>query len=132
MKNKLPPPNQPLAPNQRRHHGQTIEQAVRRYLESEGLDFIQANYQCRMGELDLIMSDSSALIFVEVRYRNNLHFCNPLETVTPKKQRKLIRTASHYLIKKYNSHDIACRFDVVGVSQQNQELVFNWIRNAFY
>ncbi|MCG8314987.1 MAG: YraN family protein [Pseudomonadales bacterium] len=109
-----------------------MEQAVRRYLESEGLNFIQANYHCKMGEIDLIMSDSSSLVFVEVRYRNDLKFCNPLETVTYQKQRKLVRTASHYLVKQYQSHDIACRFDVVGVTQKNEQLIFDWIKNAFY
>ena len=109
-----------------------MEQAVRRFLESEGLHFIQANYQCKMGEIDLIMSDSSTLAFVEVRFRDNTSFCDPLETITRSKQRKLIRTASHYLVTRYDSHDISCRFDVVGVTQANDKLSFNWIKNAFY
>lgn len=86
-----------------------------------------------MGEIDLIMIDSSFLVFVEVRFRTSNEYGNPLETVTRAKQRKIIRTASHYLLSKFNSHDIACRFDVVAVTQQeNEQLSFNWIKSAFY
>ncbi len=86
-----------------------------------------------MGEVDLIMIDDNTLVFVEVRYRSNTAYGDPLETVTRSKQRKIIRTASHYLLAKFNSHDIACRFDVVAVTrQQDKQLTFNWIKSAFY
>lgn len=43
------------------------------YLRSRGLRLLQQNYQCRWGEIDLIMEDKTAsgsvLVFVEVRYR---------------------------------------------------------------
>ena len=128
MKNYNPTP-----PQQRRQQGQSVEQLTRRYLESQGLDFKEANYQCKTGELDLIMTDGEILVFVEVRYRKNPEFCNPLETITRAKQRKIIRTASHYLLTRFKSHNIACRFDVVGVSEQSPgKLDFDWIPQAFY
>lgn len=86
-----------------------------------------------MGEIDLIMVDSSYLIFVEVRYRKSAEYGNPLETITRSKQRKIIRTASNYLLARFNSHDIPCRFDVVGVQQNDaNQLEFTWIKQAFY
>lgn len=79
------------------------------------------------------MIDSSTLVFVEVRYRTRTEFGNPLETITRSKQRKIIRTASHYLLSRFNSHDVACRFDVVGITEnQNGELNYEWIKQAFY
>lgn len=79
------------------------------------------------------MVDESSLIFVEVRYRKSTEYGNPLETITRNKQRKIIRTASNYLLARFNSHDIPCRFDAVGVMENaNNELEFNWIKQAFY
>lgn len=86
-----------------------------------------------MGEIDLIMIDKDTLVFVEVRYRENDTFCTPLETVTRAKQRKVIKAASFYLTTKLKSHDIPCRFDVVGVTRDaNEQLHYEWIKNAFY
>lgn len=79
------------------------------------------------------MVDEATLVFVEVRYRQQDALCNPLESITRSKQRKVIRTASHYLLTRFNSHDIACRFDAVGVTQQqNGDLKYEWVKNAFY
>lgn len=86
-----------------------------------------------MGEIDLIMLDRDTLVFVEVRYRKDGDFCNPLETVTRSKQRKIIKAASHYLLTRLKSHDIPCRFDVVGVTREGTDNYhFEWIKNAFY
>ncbi|MDX1695678.1 MAG: YraN family protein [Ketobacteraceae bacterium] len=110
-----------------------MEQKARRHLEAAGLHFREANYTCRMGEIDLIMLDQHTLVFVEVRYREHSDFCNPLETVTRTKQRKLIKAASHYLLTRIKSHDVPCRFDVVGItSANNEQLRIEWIKNAFY
>lgn len=113
--------------------GQAVEQAVRRYLEAQGLHFREANYHCKMGEIDLVMIDEATLVFVEVRYRLDSEFCHPLETITRSKQRKIIRAASHYLVQRLGSHDVACRFDVVGVTESDDKsLQFQWIPQAFY
>ena len=110
-----------------------MEQRARRHLESEGLHFREANYTCKMGEIDLIMLDHHTLVFVEVRYREDAAFCHPLETVTRAKQRKLMRAASHYLLTRIKSHDVPCRFDVVGISATGDDTFqIDWIKNAFY
>ena len=86
-----------------------------------------------MGEIDLIMIDGDTLVFVEVRYRENNSFCTPLETITRAKQRKIIKAASHYLTTKVKTHNIPCRFDVVGVTRDaNQQYQYEWIKSAFY
>lgn len=137
------PPQKPLnrpqrqskaaSPNQRREYGQQMEQLARRYLESQGLSFREANYHCKMGEIDLIMIDGDSLVFVEVRFRTNADYCPPLESITRAKQRKVIKAASHYLLSRFNSHDIACRFDAVGITQSHcSEPKIEWIKNAFY
>lgn len=105
---------------------------ARLHLERQGFDFITANYQCKTGEIDLIMRDREVLVFVEVRYRKETHLGNPLETVTYSKQRKLIRTAQFFLQQHFGNQWPPCRFDVIGISGEldNSPLI-EWIGNAF-
>jgi putative endonuclease len=106
--------------------GQLAEQQARRYLASQGLQFICSNFRCSRGEIDLIMRDSQTLVIVEVRYRKSTLYGNPLETVTPRKQSRIIAAARYYLAK-YPSNQ-AVRFDVVAISGTD----LNWVRNAFH
>lgn len=110
-----------------------MEDQARRHLESKGLQLVETNYSCKQGEIDLVMTDGHYLVFVEVRFRHHNDFCNPLETITRNKQRKIIRTASHYLLAKHQHQNIACRFDAVGITYNDQgRLDINWIPSAFY
>lgn len=111
-------------------HGRKAEQLARQLLEAQQLKFIDSNYHCRFGEIDLIMLDkNNTLVFVEVRYRKNQQFGGAIESITHSKQNKLRLTASHYLQKK-NSNKNA-RFDVVLLSSLSDNTQINWIKSAF-
>jgi putative endonuclease len=119
--------------------GDQIEKLVCTYLRRQKLKFIVRNYQCRLGEIDLIMRDEHVLVFIEVRYRQHYHFGSSLESINLHKQRKIIKAAEHYLLSKQLTEKIACRFDVVGV-KSTQKLSniskldlsqVEWIKNAF-
>ncbi len=77
--------------------GAFAEQQAREYLTMQGLQWIDSNYHCRMGEIDLIMQDQYCLVFVEVRARTSIAFGGALASVTYRKQQKLIKTAMLYL-----------------------------------
>lgn len=110
--------------------GQAGEASACRYLERHGLVLIERNYRCRMGELDLIMRDNEYLVFVEVRIRSNPNYGNPAETVTRRKQTRLIRAAAYYLQRQ--RLNLPCRFDIVAISSEaNGEQRLQWIKNAF-
>ena len=79
--------------------GQQAELWACQYLEQQGLALITKNYHCRRGEIDLIMRDEKALVFIEVRYRKSARFGSALESVNYKKQQKLIITAEHYILQ---------------------------------
>lgn len=106
-----------------------MEQLARRHLELAGLDFIQANYTIRGGEIDLIMSDANCLVFVEVRYR--LIPGRALESVLPAKQKRIARTAQYYLYKN-QLQNCQCRFDLVVLSGCQDEPGIKWLKNAWY
>jgi len=106
--------------------GKEAEDLARRFLDQQGLSFIECNYRCRAGEIDLIMQDKKSLVFVEVRYRSRTDFGDALESVNQAKQQRLIHAADHYLQSHHK--DVACRFDVVGISGDKKPV---WIQNAF-
>ncbi|MEX1196654.1 MAG: YraN family protein [Pseudohongiellaceae bacterium] len=108
--------------------GLALEQQGGRYLSAHGLRMLGSNYHCRAGEIDLIMQDGDTLVFIEVRFRRSGLRGSPVETVTPAKQRKLIRCARHYLMSHRLQDAVPCRFDVLGIGPGNR---MTWIRNAF-
>lgn len=117
-----------------RQTGSKQEQLASRYLQSQGLALLRANYYCKMGEIDLIMTESGQfLVFVEVRYRRQQNYGDAIASVNFRKQRKIRLTAAHFLAAYPHLAHFACRFDVVGVSPAGRSgtMHFEWIRNAF-
>lgn len=113
--------------------GLRFEDRARRYLAAQGLDFLTSNYRCRFGEIDLIMRDADTLCFIEVRFRKSLDYGGASASITPAKQRKIIKAALFYLSTQPRSPRQALRFDALLIQQQaSNDLDFNWIRNAFY
>lgn len=111
--------------------GEIAEEKACQYLAAQGLRLITRNYSCRLGEIDLIFSDKTDLVFVEVRYRKSAYFGTAADSVNYRKQRKLIRAALHYIQRKSISATVPCRFDVIAVSPRGKELDIEWIQNAF-
>lgn len=109
--------------------GDWAEGLAKSYLMEQGLKFVEANYRCKPGEIDLIMKDNNTLVFVEVRSRNNTQYGTGSESVTMSKQQKIIRAAQHYLQSKNLTDRLACRFDVVSVTKTAG--ISEWIPNAF-
>lgn len=110
--------------------GKRAEKLALKFLKKKGLKHIISNYQCKLGEIDLVMQHHETLVFVEVRYRKNLQYGIPGETVTLQKQRKLIRTAEHYL-SGLSRKIPPCRFDVIALSGPAKKEKIEWIENAF-
>ncbi len=92
---------------------------------------VARNYRCRAGEIDLVMSDRGALVFVEVRYRRDARFGTALETITPRKRARLVRAASHFLQSHPRLQDSPCRFDSIGIDGEGEAATIQWIRDAF-
>ena len=113
--------------SERKAQGDAAEKQACTHLQQAGLRLIEKNFHCRQGEIDLIMQEGEALVFIEVRYRRNNHFGNAAESVNARKQAKLISTAQYYLLKHPKLAHAPCRFDVVSITGHELE----WIKNAF-
>ncbi len=111
--------------------GQAAEDIACHYLQQQGLKLIDRNFQCKLGEIDLIMDDKKVLVFVEVRTRSNKNFVSALESVDFRKQEKIKKTASFYLLQKKLTNKVPCRFDVIAVQSHSDSTQFQWIKNAF-
>jgi len=66
-----------------RDRGQHAENACCEYLQQQGLKLLTRNYRGKRGEIDIVMQDKNALVFVEVRYRKNDFFGGALEINRP-------------------------------------------------
>ncbi|MGO4381297.1 YraN family protein [Pseudoduganella sp. RAF53_2] len=94
------------------------------YLQAQGLTLVERNFLCKAGELDLIMRDGPGLVFVEVRRRGTTRFGGALWSVTPAKQKRLLRAAQFYLLRYHQLPP--CRFDLIAID--NGQL--RWLRNV--
>ncbi len=111
--------------------GKNAENTACQHLQQQGLKLIERNYLCPRGEIDLIMQDTSSIIFVEVRYRRNSRFGSGAESVDRRKQEKLLATAAHYLQKHPKAAKEPCRFDVVSLTGPDGRQEIEWINDAF-
>ena len=123
-----------MTQTRRQASGAEAEAAAERFLTGKGLHTVARNYQCRSGEIDLVMLDCSepdeeVLVFVEVRFRPHDAMVSAVETVDERKQRKLIQAARHFLMTRTEFEEHPCRFDVIGVECLEDEP--NWVANAF-
>jgi putative endonuclease len=107
--------------------GEPAESLAVAFLEREGLEILERNYRCKMGEIDLIAKSGDTTIFVEVRARSSEAFGGAAESITSAKRARLIRAARHYLSRQRG--DPACRFDVVLVRGAEQRV--EWLPGAF-
>lgn len=106
--------------------GQAAENTALQFLLKQGLKLVQRNYQCRFGEIDLIMKDGAALVFVEVRMRRSSTFGGASESITAGKRARLLAAARHFIGAQRKIPD--CRFDAVLLDGDSR---VDWVRNAF-
>lgn len=111
--------------------GRDYEAAAERYLQRQGLATIARNFRLKCGEIDLVMRDRDTLVFVEVRYRAQGALVSPLETITPRKQQRIVRTATAFLQCRPALASLPCRFDALGLEGSGEALRIDWIKGAF-
>ncbi|KJY71707.1 YraN family protein [Vibrio nigripulchritudo] len=113
----------------RRALGEKYEALASKHLIGKGLSLIESNFNTKVGELDLIMSEQNTLVFVEVKYRKQSRFGHAAEMVTPAKQKKIVKTAMLWLRKNNLSpYNTDFRFDVVAIHDNGRDI--EWIKNA--
>lgn len=111
--------------------GRAGEQLAARMLAGKGYQILDSNWRFGAeGEIDLVAQDGDCLVVVEVRTRRGLAYGTPEESVTPRKQARMVLLAEAYAA----DHDWLgpVRIDVVGVhlSGDGRVLEVNHVQNA--
>ena len=110
--------------------GMKAQNGAELFLKEKGYCILERNYRIKSGEIDLIAQNKENIVFVEVKFRKNLNYGYPCESVGNAKQKLIISTALHYIaVNELNNHNF--RFDVVEVIEQNGRLYAKHIENAF-
>jgi len=121
----MDPTDAPRRPQtEKQVQGQAGEDAALAHLLRHGLTLVTRNFRCKTGEIDLIMRERASLVFVEVRKRASRDYGGAAASITPAKQRRLLRAAQFYLLR-YPAQP-ACRFDVVAIDGDQ----LTWLKNA--
>lgn len=97
-----------------REGGAAAEAYATKHLAEMGYRIVARNQTFRCGELDIVAYEGDVLCFIEVRHRSDDRYGGAIASITPRKQRRLIRAASCYLKKCLHPWP-PCRFDVVAL-----------------
>ena len=115
--------------------GNFIETQAAAYLSREGYEIVARNYAYQGGELDIVAKDGETVVFVEVKSVWNNQQGNPAARVNATKQRKIWKTACHFLHTQKEvapkGFDQPCRFDVLSARVYQKPLHFLHSKNAF-
>jgi len=95
------------------HKGRYGENIAKEYLIKKGYLFIEANFENKIGEIDLIMSDGDWLVFVEVKYKSDDRLGIPEEMISPNKIWQVKRVAESYLVERRIKYFEKFRLDAV-------------------
>ena len=114
----------------RKASGDHAEGVAARYLATRGVKILEKNVYSRGGEIDLIGRDRDTLVFFEVRFRGPGSLAGAAESVTPTKQKRLIKAVQFYLHRN-GLWDSSCRIDLVAIAPgERKKYRIQWIKNA--
>ncbi|WP_448384550.1 YraN family protein [Desulfosoma sp.] len=110
--------------------GRDSETLAAAYLQNHGLEILERNVRCPLGEVDLIARDGPIYVFVEIRSQRSDRWGAAEESVGPEKRKRVVRVAMWYL-KRVGLERVPVRFDVVAVRWRGHEAQVRWIPGAF-
>jgi len=97
--------------------GNLGERAAAKLLRKKGYKILKRNYTALGAEIDIIARKDNVTAFVEVKTRNVKYIgykeARPSSSVTPEKQRKIIKAAGYY--HSHNPSDTRLRLDIIEV-----------------
>lgn len=102
--------------------GNSGEALARTYLERHGLVFIEDNWRCLSGEIDLVMSEGDETVFVEVKTRVGEGAGRAEEAISPRKRDRLLRSAE-WFIDHRELEDSIWRIDLVAITLDRAGMV---------
>lgn len=113
----------------KRKQGELFEEYALEFYKSLGYDFLAKNYFTKYGEIDLIVSKESLIVFVEVKQRTSDMYGSGEYAIDYRKKRRIFLSARDFIFKnKYYDYDI--RFDAVIFKDSKKPC--NWIKDIIW
>jgi len=97
----------------RKQLGRWGESIAENHLKELGYQFIDRNWRCSQGEIDLVMKAGETIVFVEVKTRRGRQMGTPEEGLTWRKSQKLLDLGQLYIAD--HNLDVDWRIDLVAV-----------------
>lgn len=112
--------------------GRYAEKLAQEYLRKNNYRILDCNFRNYSGEIDIICRKNNILVIVEVKGRYSYEFGVPKESVTPSKQKSIIKVTKSYMLYKKLTN-INVRFDVIEVffNQNNDLFKITHLKDAF-
>jgi putative endonuclease len=110
--------------------GRIGERVAARWLRRRGWRVLAHRFRNGHRDLDLVVERDGTVAFVEVKTRRRTAFGDPIEAVSWRKQRELIRSAKVWS-DRFGPPGAAYRFDVVGVIVVGVDARVRHVENAF-
>ncbi len=98
----------------RQRVGQLGENLATAHLRRAGWLILDRNWRCRTGEIDIVGLDGATVVICEVRTRHGARAGTGVESVTPRKVRRL-RQLAWLWVQHRGARPTALRIDVIGV-----------------
>lgn len=113
-----------------KNDGKKAELKAESFLRAQGLYFVERNFFCRIGEIDLIFLDNNTYVFIEVRFRANSTHGSAAESLSKAKLKKVRNSASLWLQKNNKQHHPS-RFDAVLFDGKIETSHLTWLKAVF-
>lgn len=114
-----------------RRTGNAAEERAADHLVAQGWELLARNVLYRDGELDLVARKGSLYAFVEVRMRSLDLWGDPSATVTFRKQQRVVRAATRWLMRERLLGRVDVRFDVISVVGKGRDAELTHFEGAF-
>jgi putative endonuclease len=110
--------------------GRIGEAIAARWLRRRGWRVIAERFRSGHRDVDLVVERDGTVAFVEVKTRRDARFGDPVEAVSWRKRRELIRSAMVWA-DRHGPPNVSYRFDVVGVIVSGRDARIRHVENAF-
>jgi putative endonuclease len=115
------------------------EKIAENYLKKKGYQILDKNYSFRIpdnpqrGEIDIVAKKGDIISFFEVKTLKNPSLeISPEEKVDFSKQRKLIKTAESWLMRKKLPLNSQWQIDVISINLNNNQARIRHFQNAVF
>ncbi len=109
--------------------GRQGELLAQKYLNQNGYQILETNWQYRHAEIDILAIKENILAVVEVKTRTSEHYGKPEAFVSKKKIKLLMEAVNHYV--EIKNLDVEIRFDIIAIIKNQYREDIEHLENAF-